>query len=1265
MIDEKVYRTFFIHVSPVAPGMGEYGVRIGSGAPGGTPGYHADDKRRHDPDSFIVESDGARVNLLDALNTRTVTRQQLFRLGEILAGMILPGGVRARLLKDLKLTRERGEALRIRLHIEAPEFVPLPWEYLYLDGSRASGESEYNFLSLQPDVSIVRHEATGQEEPAVKRPDRGRYRLVAALTSAQGPRPLDVSGDRREIEVALKATREGEFEPVWVDGATPDSLFAALRDGADVFHFAGHGYFDGERGRIILDGGDGDTVEYDAVELGQKLQGARLAVLSACETAQTSRANVWGGVAHALVRAGLAAVVASQYRLSDANAGPLARELYRVVLTGGTVDKAISNARSAILNQSGLENRDWGSLVLYLNTDSGVVLPRADVPHAPGPAAARVPRVLPTPLQTALVGREDLLGAQASASGPRGTRQYFYGPFGVGKTSLLTELFTRAAKDADKFADGCLWYTVPRGAAVESVLEWIGAQLSDESVALGTDATAKINALRVALSRRTSLLIGLDDVSDPKIARAVLDAAGECTVMLNGSQPLDLGGRGRERELDPLSSDAAMDLFADTARRSLARMSEGEREEVRSICQQMGRLPLAVKLAAIRHGQGESLEVVRSRIEGAPKTLIGDHPEVSAIFEVSYEDLQKLPAAERMLARLATFPAREAPLGALRLGGDDLTFFEAKDALVRAELAAPAVTDRLVMHPLLGRLARAKMSEDIGAEERAFISGWLLRYANKYRNDYEALRVEHANLLAAFDWFDEAAKPAATVELIRDLFDYLRVRGHWHEALRRLEKAADFAHVLGRPSDEAGALLMQSVILMLRGERGPAESVLEQSDALYRQVKDKVGRGCVLYRLSTLNHLRGRLSPALKQARQSLRLLGKGAPARDRARAHANLAAILATRGVMDEARSHLKRALEVSRAAGEVEEEARIHASFGRLLRRAGEHEAALSEYRLASAQYDGLGHVRETARLNIEMGYLHYYRGEYDSARDYFDKARATFDALRDPNGLGQIFHAFGNLHFAKDELEEAEKQYRAALEINLSTESTLSAAHNKFQLALIEQRRDREGARASFREVEGIAKKEDAVALRAGALYQLANLSLAEGELKAARSDADESLRLAIGVEDHMTEVSAICLLGLIDAREGRLESGREKLLQAREALTRLRAPEAAKVERMLKELSLSVESGELVDAPDNVDADSLVAFDAPAVVDEGGTGAGSAAPVLVIEGGGAGIDVVAEGGSPASINSSEDIDLIVEGGEADLPIIIQGGGMPGGG
>jgi len=210
---------------------------------------------------------------------------------------------------------------------------------------------------------------------------------------------LNLDVERRNIEQALEEVPEisAEFYP----DATVEMLEDALTREAHVFHFSGHGQFEGDlgvafgsvegEGSVVLVGDSGGALPFPAEKLAQNLRGrgVRLAVLGACEVGHRDQVNAWTGVVPALSRAGIPAVVGMQYTVQDENAIAFSRRFYRALAAGQSIDAAVTDGRLAIYNRASEDERDWGVPVLYLRADEGVLFPGAR-PLAVGRPAAPV-----------------------------------------------------------------------------------------------------------------------------------------------------------------------------------------------------------------------------------------------------------------------------------------------------------------------------------------------------------------------------------------------------------------------------------------------------------------------------------------------------------------------------------------------------------------------------------------------------------------------------------------------------------------------------------------------------------------------------------------------------------------------------------------------------------------------------------------------------------------------------------------------------------
>jgi hypothetical protein len=210
--------------------------------------------------------------------------------------------------------------------------------------------------------------------PALAPLARGPLKVLAALASAEGLPELDLGREKADLEQALVG--QPGIEPVFLEDATLDQMQAALA-GTEVFHFAGHGMFNRQMGDLPgTYTGVGALALYDqtvgAEQLGINLRGngVRLAVLGGCETGRRDSVNVWSGIAPALVKAEVPAVVANQFPIRDACAIAFSRQFYQALVGGLSIERAVAAGRIAAYNAD-KDGRDWGVAVLYLRAADG------------------------------------------------------------------------------------------------------------------------------------------------------------------------------------------------------------------------------------------------------------------------------------------------------------------------------------------------------------------------------------------------------------------------------------------------------------------------------------------------------------------------------------------------------------------------------------------------------------------------------------------------------------------------------------------------------------------------------------------------------------------------------------------------------------------------------------------------------------------------------------------------------------------------------
>ena len=328
----------------------------------------------------------------DDLDRKRLSIEDAIELGRLLANRLLPAGpVREVWHRAVRAAGIDG-GVRLRLVIRALELAKAPWEYVNLSPAASPAHSAGDFLALNPQISIARHEPVPLPTPQLGGRDPLKLQLLAASANVAGMRPLKLAAEKKLIDEALGKFHVDGVSMTWQfrEDCTLEDLETALHEGADIFHFAGHGLFEvtevdpqsGEpkgSGKIVLlgDKQTGARRLLDAADLAALLQGAgaRFAVLGACRSGGRDNASAWSGVAPALLKSGIAAAVAMQFEVEDDAAVAFSSRFYTALGAGLSLDEATAAGRRAMWDVNPGKTLEWGVPVLYMRSADGVVFP--------------------------------------------------------------------------------------------------------------------------------------------------------------------------------------------------------------------------------------------------------------------------------------------------------------------------------------------------------------------------------------------------------------------------------------------------------------------------------------------------------------------------------------------------------------------------------------------------------------------------------------------------------------------------------------------------------------------------------------------------------------------------------------------------------------------------------------------------------------------------------------------------------------------------
>jgi sugar lactone lactonase YvrE len=312
---------------------------------------------------------------------------------------VFSGPVHECLERSRLMAENRDAGLRIRLRLPGA-LANLPWEYLH--------ETGYGFLGLSPEIALVRY----VEMPAPVRPFpiSTPVRILVMISTPTDAPGLAAEEEWRKLTGALgDLIRGGLVEVDRLEAGTLAALQRPLRlREYHVLHFIGHGIYDenAEDGALALEGIGRKTRLVTGRDLGLMIRGhrsLRLVVLNACEGARSARDDPFGGVAQALVRQGIPAVIAMQFEISDPAALAFSQSFYQAIADDLPVDMATREARRAMFAEG--NEIEWATPVLYLRSADGRVFTRARDEAGPDGLTTQARRRLEQPAGTTAPAR--------------------------------------------------------------------------------------------------------------------------------------------------------------------------------------------------------------------------------------------------------------------------------------------------------------------------------------------------------------------------------------------------------------------------------------------------------------------------------------------------------------------------------------------------------------------------------------------------------------------------------------------------------------------------------------------------------------------------------------------------------------------------------------------------------------------------------------------------------------------------------------------
>ncbi|SRR5216683_1029487 len=298
---------------------------------------------------LLLEGGSSRIPLKE--------KQTAQDFGQQLFDAFISGEVRDHYDMSRSQAIQEGKSLRLRLHIQVPKLIMLPWEYLY-DSRQAK------YICLSDNTSVIRLEQPQNIQlPTVTPP----LRILAMIASPSDRDPLNIEYEKSLLQESIKGLEmDGLVEVAWITGQTQQYLEEAMRKNTwHIFHFIGYGGCNLINGESFIDlvGEDGKTHQLIATDLARILKNhtsLRLVLLNDCEGFQSNEPNNFSNTAAILTQQGIPTVLAMQSEISASSMIKFVSTFYRALTDGMSVTEA-----RGVINQEMADTEVWGLPVLY------------------------------------------------------------------------------------------------------------------------------------------------------------------------------------------------------------------------------------------------------------------------------------------------------------------------------------------------------------------------------------------------------------------------------------------------------------------------------------------------------------------------------------------------------------------------------------------------------------------------------------------------------------------------------------------------------------------------------------------------------------------------------------------------------------------------------------------------------------------------------------------------------------------------------------
>jgi tetratricopeptide (TPR) repeat protein len=599
------------------------------------------------------------------------------------------------------------------------------------------------------------------------------------------------------------------------------------------------------------------------------------------------------------------------------------------------------------------------------------------------------------------------------------------GPGGIGKSALAAEaVWTLAPEDdpPDRFPDGVIFHSFSSQPQADVALENIARTFGEEP-----KPTPAAAAQRALAGRRALLL--LDSAEDADDLSRVHAVAAGCGILVTSR--LRKNAIAERQDIAPLPSDKAVALL-----KAWGGDRAADDEVVNQICDQVGSLPLAVRL--IGRYLAEVEEEAADYLQWLEKTPLQAldlgqrrNESVTLLLERSLEQISE--EARQVLATVGLLA-----LAPFDRGGVAAALEVSKGQIGRwlAELVSYGLLlreERLyeVSHTLIHTYARQRLATPIEAVRRlAAYYTVLAREQNKLGLEgYARLDVERLHVLSVLRRCIEREEWEIAQGLALSVDHYLEIQGYWTDRITAIEVGLAAAQNLGHRRNEATFFGNLGSAHWSLGQVEKAINCHKQALAISREIRDRRGESQRLGSLGLAYRDLGQMEEAINYLKQALPIAHKIGERRSEESLLGSLGLAYRDLGQVEEAIRYYERALVISHENGNQQGEGIWLGNLGTTYRYLGQLEKAIEYHEQALVIAREIGDRRFEGSWLGNLGQDYQDLGQVKKVIEYYEQAQAISQEIGDRRkeidwlgGLGNAYRGLGHVEKAIEYYEQA---------------------------------------------------------------------------------------------------------------------------------------------------------------------------------------------------------------------------------------------------